>query len=496
MKKIAILMVLMMGLLALAGCSSDNESRMVDYTLTTNVTDGNTGDAIEGATVSADGKEETTDANGLAQIDLSYGGYEVSVNKDGYIPALEDISINGSDSTLDMSIFEGTTDGEVTLDGESWGIWSEGRTTASIQNGSVVLDVSELGDTWWKTQFFKEGIAIPEAGTYVITFEAKAANPRDIRLEVVPTEVAITPGTPGYFDFSLTDTMQTYQASFEFSGLGANPVYKLNFGLGKISDVSVPSTVIIDSIEVNKGSALPKSELTVNVTDGTNALEGVEVAIQPINTVAPETTDTSGNAVFNLEDRQYTVEASLTDYQTATKTLVLDGDMTVDLVLEEVQAATGDGYLYASDEIPDGSKELTSTIDNWGSDTTIDSNYTDDAVYSPCIKLTSGTSWGDASALAFIGMDEGTILQYEKLRFKIKTSDYTTVQVKIPGSSVEGEQIQYTIADGKDLGNGWTEMEIPFSDFGTINSTNNEFAILEFGAGEMLITDVCFVSAN
>jgi hypothetical protein len=103
-------MVLMMGLLALAGCSSDNESVMVDYTLTTNVTDETTGDPIEGAAVEVDGKKETTNANGLAQIDLSYGEYKVSVSADGYGNASAPVNISNSDSSLDIALSESSSE--------------------------------------------------------------------------------------------------------------------------------------------------------------------------------------------------------------------------------------------------------------------------------------------------------------------------------------------------------------------------------------------------
>jgi hypothetical protein len=79
-------------------------------------------------------------------------------------------------------------------------------------------------------------------------------------------------------------------------------------------------------------------------------------------------------------------------------------------------------------------------------------------------------------------------LDYKNLFFKKNTTDYTTIKVKMPGATTE--EPQFTISDGTALADGWVQMSIPLSEFGTIPPTIPEFAILEFGAGTILITDV------
>ena len=143
---------------------------------------------------------------------------------------------------------------------------------------------------------------------------------------------------------------------------------------------------------------------------------------------------------------------------------------------------TSGAYLYATS----GTVTIASTFADWGTGTTINPNYTGNATYNPSIQLISGTGWGPVSAVAFTAIAAGTISKYATLEFKIRTSDYTSVKVKVP----EVEK-SFTLASGTPLAGGWIKMSIPLSTFGAaaVNSAV-EFAIFEFGAGTMLITDV------
>ena len=131
---------------------------------------------------------------------------------------------------------------------------------------------------------------------------------------------------------------------------------------------------------------------------------------------------------------------------------------------------------------------IPSTISDWGSGTMIVTDHSGDTTYNPSIQLISGTGWGDVSALAFTAIEAGKILDYTHLEFKIKTSDYTTIRVKMPGATTE--EPTFNISDGTPLTDGWVQMSIELTAFGTIPDSINEFALLEFGAGQILVTDV------
>ena len=152
-KKIAILMVLMMGLLALAGCSSDNTSKMVGERNTLAVTvqdiDGN---ALNGATVTADKSTEvgeTGDDSNTTTLDLYDGTYEITVSVEDYKDEIIDVVMNGSDTSITAKLARDllgdfvfiSSDGEndLNIDGDNnvnegnihidtWGTWTDIKT--------------------------------------------------------------------------------------------------------------------------------------------------------------------------------------------------------------------------------------------------------------------------------------------------------------------------------------------------------------------------------
>lgn len=132
-----------------------------------------------------------------------------------------------------------------------------------------------------------------------------------------------------------------------------------------------------------------------------------------------------------------------------------------------------------------GLKEGIATND-WGTLSTLteETNYDGKAkVY----KVVSGNGWGGPTAcIAFkeLGDFQAT---YKSITFKIKSADLSTVTVKIP----EIEK-SYPISSGTDLGNGWYELTIPFSDFaGTVVGTTEIGIHCGWGnVGTFYITDV------
>jgi hypothetical protein len=145
----------------------------------------------------------------------------------------------------------------------------------------------------------------------------------------------------------------------------------------------------------------------------------------------------------------------------------------------EVTAANK-SYFYFSDDTVD----ITSTIDTWGSGTTI-STVSQDS-YNNVKKLESSADAGWGPAIAWTGFDEGLLSNYSKLVFKVKTNDMSNIQVKIPDT-----QNEYTITDEINLGNGWYEVEIDLADFADSVGSATEMAILNNEEnGTVNITDI------
>jgi len=273
-------------------------------------------------------------------------------------------------------------------------------------------------------------------------------------------------------------------------------------------DITANIVVAGDVVNVNTAGTYV---ITYNVSDaaGNTATQRTRTVIVAADIVAPVIT-LLGSATINI-----TVGGTFTD-PGATATDDVDGNITANIVVAgavvnvntagtyiityNVSDAAGNAatqktrtvivaagpvtsgaYIYATS----GTVTIASTIADWGTGTTINPNYTGNATYNPCIQLISGTGWGPVSAVAFTAITAGKLSQYSTLEFKIKTTDYTSVKVKVP----EVEK-SFTLASGTPLAGGWIQMSIPLSNFGGAVNTAVEFAIFEFGAGTMLITDV------
>ena len=157
-------MVLMMGLLALAGCSSDNTSKMLEYDLLANIEDVN-GDPAAGAEVKIEGEQvtltETADANGLVIFeDLISDTYKVTADyslNDVLYRGKGTATISGSDitsviqcdeklpqpssapiepSSVDVGLFtDASADTSIIMNGADW---SAGKESNIDFNGNTI----------------------------------------------------------------------------------------------------------------------------------------------------------------------------------------------------------------------------------------------------------------------------------------------------------------------------------------------------------------------
>jgi hypothetical protein len=273
---------------------------------------------------------------------------------------------------------------------------------------------------------------------------------------------------------------------------------------------NMTSSIVIggDTVDVNTEATYT---ITYNVNDaaGNAATEITRTVVVAADDIAPVIT-LVGNATINV-----TLGDSFTDLG-ATASDNIDGDITANIVVAgdavdtnsagtytitynvndtagnaavavtrtvivKTATNTSGDYFFATSE----TVTIPSTIEDWGSGTTIVTDYSGDGTYSPSIQLTSGTGWGDVSALAFTTFEQGKMAEYANLEFKIKTTDYTTIKVKVPEN-----ELTFNIADGTALADGWVQMSLPLSSWSNEVGSADQFALLEFGAGTILITDV------
>ncbi len=144
-------------------------------------------------------------------------------------------------------------------------------------------------------------------------------------------------------------------------------------------------------------------------------------------------------------------------------------------------------YVYST---ASSTADIAAAWGEWGTGTT-QTIYAADATYNPCLKLVSGTGWGPAFCQAWSSLDQGKLSEFTTLKFKIKTSDYAAVSVKIPSTGAN-EELSYALSTGTALSGGWIQMSVPLSDFLTNPVGGTEFAIFGFGAGTVYLTDIGF----
>ncbi len=98
-------------------------------------------------------------------------------------------------------------------------------------------------------------------------------------------------------------------------------------------------------------------------------------------------------------------------------------------------------------------------LDHWNTAATItDENNIDG--YSKVYKIVAGNGWGAPTAcIAFKELGDYQS-KYQSISFKIKSESSAIINVKVP----EVEK-SFTISNGTDLGNGWYQLTIPFSDY-------------------------------
>lgn|GEM_PF-4979636 len=230
----------------------------------------------------------------------------------------------------------------------------------------------------------------------------------------------------------------------------------------------------------NESVMLDDYNLLANVeTPDGNAANGATVEITSSDNKVNETKTADENGVVQFEklvSDSYTLTANYDIYRAMDKITIRGNDTTAQVKL------TDKLYLYSSEF---GSSY---EIIDWGSEAGLSEESIDG--YDNVFKVESAGKW-NIGIMAFVGLSDSYQSDYESISFKVKSEDLDQITVKIP--EVEST---YTIENGKDLGNGWYELTVPFSDFSGTSANADAIGIIGGSeAGQSFyITDVYFTS--
>ena len=154
---------------------------LIKYTLTFNVTD-EAEEAIEGALITINDEQISTDENGAASIELPLDNYTYSVSKEGYllfegeVEVTEDVSVNVTLEAIEYFTitFNVTDESEVAIEGALISINDEqistdenGAVSIELQSGAYAYSISKEGYL-----VFEGEVEVTEDVSVDITLEA------------------------------------------------------------------------------------------------------------------------------------------------------------------------------------------------------------------------------------------------------------------------------------------------------------------------------------
>jgi hypothetical protein len=426
--------------------------------------------AIDAAQAVVDDAEATqTEADdALAALATVSGEFDPNL-----VPVEGNLVINGNFADA-IVVNNANTIGE-------WNYYSTTGTVVAIANQVLTAEVTNVGGQW-DNQIWNE-VQVTQAGNYVLRFTASSTVDRDMLIRVDGIEMNGDGTLSAASDIiaNLTSTPQTFTRYFSGSQFAGNPRFKVVTSVGGLEaggTTSVPSTVTYHDVylgvhagDVPTDTATLSSAITVATNVFNAAVEGGETGQYTTSKADLQTAINDAQSILDSADpTQDQTDAGVAALAAARTTFEAG------LVVEAIPGA----------QIATSAGNINYTPDTWGTGTTLDLAYTGDATYSSTIQLVGTGSWG--TVLAMTGITQGTLANYTNIDFKVKTTDFTELKVKVP----EVEK-GYALSTGIDLGNGWVQMSIPMSDFAQAPVTAEQFAIFgPGGTGTILLTDISF----
>ncbi|HKK59294.1 MAG TPA: T9SS type A sorting domain-containing protein [Salinivirga sp.] len=318
-----------------------NQTSTETYTVTFNVTDGSS--ALEGAAIAINGETLTTGVNGETSIDLTNGTYPYTVTLDGFDEAAGDVVVDGAAQTVNVTLSEtvinAPTVGAPTPPerdpGDVISIFSDAYTDVTGTNfnpvwgQSTVVTTEEIdgNPTFKYANFNYQGIQFGSAQNVsaldTLHLDMWTDNATTVNIYCIssgPLEKAyslpITQGEWVSYDIPLS----------EFSDVvDLTDLIQFKFDGGDGSQ-----TIYLDNMYFYRSPGITTYAVSFNVTDGSNPIEGANVAINSQNLI----TDAGGVATVYLEDGGYSYTVSASGYEDASGDITVAGaDQSVDVTL-------------------------------------------------------------------------------------------------------------------------------------------------------------------
>jgi Carbohydrate binding domain./Bacterial Ig-like domain (group 3). len=243
--------------------------------------------------------------------------------------------------------------------GLGWAIWSAttgvegGNATYTVEDGELIVNISSVAGAMWEPRLENIGIQFEQGKIYNVQFDARAAAPRAINVQVgellpaAPWFTDFKPTTPTIFD--LSTTMKTFNFSFQMD-LETNPRGSLLFEMGTVPGTvgtdNLLTTVYMDNVVIREASSLVDTvapvingaaNKSIAINTMFDALEGVTVSdnvdgeIPVANVTVTGSVDT---AVLGDYVLTYKVSDAAGNENTVTRTITVIAEVSVDLTAQ------------------------------------------------------------------------------------------------------------------------------------------------------------------
>ena len=336
------------------------------YEVLFQVSDGD--NPVEGALISIDGNELTSDADGEASIELDNGNYDYSVTADGFIDFEGSLTVEGSNITeevnlseghlvtfnLDMSEFEDfdPVNDEVYISGDPFG-WTEPGQNEDFKlqdpDDDLVYSLEKevaVGDQEYKYFYIPDGytgsgwdngewdgetnrnFTVADApltlndiwGAFIAEFHV--INESAENIEGATVEVNGESGdtdASGLASFHLPpNDWDGYD--YEVSAEGYS---------NALGNIMVPYQDVEEEVTLTEPSIFT---VTFSVTDGTDPVQGASIDINSTQL----TTDAAGEATIDLDNGSYPYTVSADGFMNTNGEVVVNGgDVTEEVLLSE-----------------------------------------------------------------------------------------------------------------------------------------------------------------
>ncbi len=331
------------GSISVSGADITEDITLVEHTYTvTFAVDDNDGAPLEGATVSIDGTDLTTDVDGIATIDLRNGTYDYGVEFgfcDTYSSTIV-VDMADLDEFVTLtcpdvySVTFTVDDGTDPLEGATVAVAgleemtdATGTAVADVPDGTYTYAVDYgFADTYTGTVTVDMApvivptisLVVPE--TYTVTFAVTdGTDPLEgATIDILNEDITLTTDVNGEATTMLPEEAFDYEASLD--------LYQTVAG-----NVNVPVGGMTEDIVMT----LIPYDVTFNVTDGTDPIAGATVTIDGTD----YTTDANGEAIATaLPPATYDYTVVADTYIDATGTVeVIDQDITEDVTMDLAQ---------------------------------------------------------------------------------------------------------------------------------------------------------------